>query len=386
MSEITTNSEHYSRFSKLLLEKLRSEIKKYSDHYNRLSRLLLENLYNDKKDQNIVFSPFSILMILAIVSDATAGRTRDEIAGVLSSDMSYEDVICTLREISKIFTANKAFISSNAVCVNNTIASSIVPAYANHLREQFGGKLFSSADIVSDVNSWVKKHTFGMIDTIADDSMRNSLVCMMNASAFLGKWTKHYTRNDILYKEFRNSDGTKKETALLKLREYEYIENDNFTGFVKPYKDVDFSFMALLPKQETDAGMKQALHSLNLSDLFNLRIKETVMATLPEFKYSFDEDLTGLCRKSGIEVLFSEHADFTPLASEWLKITAIIHKTRIEVNRNGTKAAAATVAFACAAGVPQFNYKVVKLDRPFVYAIVHNTTGLPVFTGIVNKL
>ena len=67
----------------------------------------------------------------------------------------------------------------------------------------------------------------------------------MNATAFDGKWTKHYTRNDIDYKEFHNSDGTIKETAMLDISEREYVENDSFTGFVKPYKDIGFSFMAL---------------------------------------------------------------------------------------------------------------------------------------------
>ena len=140
--------------------------------------------------------------MLAIAADATAGNTRDEIAGVLSSEMNYEETLSVLKEIQKAFAEDAAFSSANAVCVNNKIEKSIIPTYAAHIQEQFGGELFSSSDIVSDVNAWVKKNTRGMIDKVADDSMRNMLACLMNATAFDGKWTKHYTRNDIDYKEF----------------------------------------------------------------------------------------------------------------------------------------------------------------------------------------
>ena len=362
------------------------EVTTYSKEYNAFSRKLLEKFYASRRDQNLIFSPFSILMMLAIAADATAGNTRDEIAGVLSSEMNYEETLSVLKEIQKAFAEDAAFSSANAVCVNNKIEKSIVPTYAAHIQEQFGGELFSSSDIVSDVNAWVKKNTRGMIDKVADDSMRNMLACLMNATAFDGKWTKHYTRNDIDYKEFHNSDGTIKETAMLDISEREYVENDSFTGFVKPYKDVGFSFMALLPKKKSAAGMRLAMHSLDFSELFSSRTGERVVVALPEFKYSSGEDLTSYCKELGIEELFTDHADFTPLSSEWLKMAAIIHKARIEVDRHGTKAAAVTMGIVCAGAAPRFDYKIVELDRPFVYAIMHNETGLPVFTGVVNML
>ena len=67
-------------------------------------------------------------------------------------------------------------------------------------------------------------------------------------------------------------------------------------------------------------------------------------------------------------------------------MTAIIHKARVEVDRQGTKAAAVTTGLLFAGAAPLLDYKTVELDRPFVYAIMHNETGLPVFTGIVNML
>jgi len=88
----------------------------------------------------------------------------------------------------------------------------------------------------------------------------------------------------------------------------------------------------------------------------------------------------------GINEIFSNLADFSPFSSARLKMDSIIHKARIEVDRNGTKAAAVTMDIVCAGCAPRFDYKIVELNRPFVYAIIHTKTGLPVFTGIVNKL
>ena len=173
---------------------------------------------------------------------------------------------------------------------------------------------------------------------------------------------------------------------MLDISEREYVESNAFTGFVKPYKDKVFSFMALLPKDKSSTGMKLALHSLSFTDVFSSRTNEGVVVTLPEFSYTFGEDLTSYCKELGIKELFTDHADFAPLSSERLKMEAFVHKARIEVNRNGTKAAAVTAGLACVGAVPRVDYKIVELNRPFVYAIVHNETGLPVFTGIVNKL
>ena len=363
-----------------------NNIKRYSDVYNSLSRNFLEKYYTVKKDQNLVLSPFSILMMLAIAADATAGNTREEIAKVLSADISYEDTTTVLKEIQNAFTETSAFTSANAVCVNNRIENTIVPTYADNLRKKYDGELFSSADIVSDVNQWVKKNTRGMIEKIADESMSNMLACLMNATSFDGKWTKEYTSDDIDYRDFTNSNGTVNEIAMLDTGEDEYIENDSFTGFVKPYKDIGFSFMALLPKKKTVAGMKQALCNLSFSDTYHARTYEEVHVSLPEFKYSFSEDLTSYLKELGVKEIFGTQADFSPLSSAWLEMNAILHKARIEVDRQGTKAAAVTAGMVFEGCPFSFDYKEVILDRPFVYAIMHKETGLPVFTGIVNVL
>ena len=189
--------------------------------------------------------------------------------------------------------------------------------------------------------------------------MRDMLACLINATAFDGKWTKHYTRNDISYKEFSNADGTKKEVAMIKDSEREYVENESFIGFVKPYKEIGYSFMALLPKKKSSTALKIAIKDLDFSEIFAKRSQERVVISLPEFKYSFGEDLNDYCKSIGIIRLFTDQADFSPLSSSWLKMDSITHKARIEVDRNGTKASAVTMGVACAGCAPRFDYKIL---------------------------
>lgn len=363
-----------------------TKLSSYTDTYNQFAGRILKKYYADKKDQNIVLSPFSILMLLAIAADATAGETRAEIMNVLSDELDFDDTISLLCRIQSALTESHAFSSANAVCVRHKIEDTIVPDYPAFLEAQFGGQFFSSSDIVTAVNAWVKENTHGLIDKIADDSMKEMLACMMNVATFEGKWVKHYTRDDIEYKNFTSSDGTVRDIAMIEDSEREYVENESFTGFVKPYKNIDYSFMALLPKKKSAAALKTALKKLDFSKMFSERTQERVVISLPEFKYSFSEDLTSYFESIGIDRIFSDRADFSPLSSTWLKMDSIVHKARIEVDRNGTKAAAVTMGIVCVGCAPRFDYKIVELNRPFVYAIMHNGTGLPVFTGIVNKL
>ena len=382
----------YSRLKK------RNQIRRYTPRYNELAVRTLRYLSESKTD-NVVFSPFSVLMLLSIAADAVDGDTRQEIFNVISSDLPYEKYRDMISELQRLFTEivsvndgedeyerGGEVVSANAVCVQKSIENSLNAEYENHLAK-YHGKLFVSEDIVADVNSWVKENTRGMIGQVADDSMKQMMACLMNAIAFEAEWEEIYDEDDIYEDDFTDVDGNVHEVQMMDSTEFSYIENEKFTGFIKPYKGMDYSYMALLPKQEGQAAMDSAIESLNLSKLFESAIDKKVYVTMPEFKYDFGKDLTDLCKKMGINLLFSPQADFSPLSSEWLKMEAIIHKAHIEVDRKGAKAAAVTMGVVVCGCAPDFEEtKSVRLDRPFIYAIMHNGTNLPVFAGITNHI
>lgn len=352
--------------------------------YNKFTTSLLKTCINDEKNENVVFSPFSILMMLAITAEATSGETKKEITQVLGSDLSDNELRDLYSNTLAIVTRSNAFSSANAVCINQVFSNTIDLKYADQIKRYYGGEVFSSENMASEINRWVRKKTNGLIDSVADRSIEKAMVCFMNATAFEEKWTKHYTRNDIKYRKFFNFDGTSPEKAMLSITENEYIDTEFFTGFVKPYKNNDFSFMALLPKKEGNEGLMNAIRDLDISEVFKRREDIKVNVFLPEFKYSNEYDLNSFCRIMGIKNLFSDNADFSLISGAPLKAESLIHKAMIEVNREGTKAAAYTGVCVCAGGISSIFC--VDLYRPFVYAIMHNKTELPVFVGVLNKL
>ena len=348
--------------------------------YDDFTKKIFEKV--SSTEENVVVSPLSVLLLLGIAADAVKGDSRDEILKALDG-CSYEDFRSKLCELQSVFSASETLVSSNAVCIKEELSTTITPGYEEKLAD-YGGKLFATKDIVSSVNEWVNEKTRGMISEIADESMNQMLACLMNAIAFEAEWDKQYEEDDIHEDEFTDADGKKSDIWMLESLEHSYIENDSFTGFIKPYKDREYSFMALLPKNPD--AMEQALSNVDFAKMYSEAFYCKVYASIPEFKYDYSKELTAILMDMGIRTVFTPQADFSPMSSEWLRIDSILHKAHIDLDRKGTKAAAVTMAFVTA-GCAQITERSeeVRLDRPFLYAIMHNESGLPVFTGIMNK-
>lgn len=358
----------------------------YSEKYNELTSTLIKKLFDMQERKNIVFSPFSIIMLLGIVTGAVDGAARDELLMILGKKYTYTEIQEILCEMQKIFTSNGELISSNAVCVRADIMKSINPDFEKSLVE-YGGKLFPSNNIVEEVNAWVNEKTKGMITDIADESMKDMFACIMNAIAFEADWMEQYDEDEIYEDDFTNADGSISPIQMMDSTEYTYIENSFFTGFVKLYKDGDYLFVGLLPKKKVPTFIKRAINDLDFSEIMKKTSHTKVYVSMPEFKIDFEKTLNETLMEMGATTVFSPNADFSPMTTEWAKIDSVIHKAHIEVDRKGTKAAAVTAGIVVCGAAPMMeDYKKVCLNRPFVYAIVHRETKLPIFVGMMNKV
>ncbi len=365
-----------------------NNIKSYSKEYNNFTSAIMAKYLKEKNNENIVFSPFSILMMLCIAADMTLGKTHDEIVSALSSDIKYDELKKLLCEIQTKLTEKDSVSSANALYVKEKLSKKVISSFVSYLNDKYSCKYVESAesDFVSDINNWVTDKTHGMIDEIVDDSMKDALLCLMNATAFEAEWKEEYEEDDIYEELFESSDGVEKEVDMLHSEETWYIETEDLKGFVKPYKKSDYSFMALLPNKKSKKALLELAQNCDYTDLFNIKTNTEVYTALPEFNCDFDSELKPTLKKFGINEMFSDDADFSPFTSEWIKVESVKHKAHIEVDRKGTKASAVSamigfVGCACVMIKP-----FVELTRPFVYAIMHNETGLPVFVGVVNKL
>ena len=359
----------------------------YYGKYNELARIFLKKCCSENKNRNLVLSPLSILMVLSMLAGATDGKTREEILSFIGDDCSYEDIKEIAQSLSVLNNDSRELYSANAVCINEKISNSIRKEYIDELKEIYSGEFFSASDMVKAVNSWVEKKTNGMIEKIIDDSDAEMLAGIINAIAFESEWFDPYEESQIWDEEFTDIDRKKKRVPMLHSTEEKYIENKALTGFIKDYKGCNYSFMGLLPRKGGASQIRRCIKDIDFTETFCSAELCDVEVTMPEFSYKSELDLSDYCEKMGIRTAFTAEADFSPLSSEWLKVDKLLHSARIEFDRCGTKAAAATIAVACAGCALVFcEQKRVKLDRPFIFAIMHNETKLPIFVGVVNHI
>lgn len=170
-----------------------------------------------------------------------------------------------------------------------------------------------------------------------------------------------------------------------------YLEDGEAAGFVKPYREGSFAFVALLPPEGMSVQDYAAtLTGERLQDILDDARPAAVQATMPKFESEFDTDLSTSLKALGMPDAFDpDVADFTRLSedADALCIGSVLHKTHIAVDEQGTKAGAATVVgMSKMSAMGPDEEKTVCLDRPFVYLIVDQQANLPVFIGTLTTL
>ena len=165
--------------------------------------------------------------------------------------------------------------------------------------------------------------------------------------------------------------------------------DDKAVGVVKPYRG-GYSFVGLIPN--TGVTVDEYIGSMDGSSLKKLMDSKTektglVYSSFPKFRYSYEKEMKTTLKALGMNLAFDRYtADFTGLnerGETW--IGKVLHKTEIEVNETGTRAAAVTSAHFNGGGGIRNDAVIVYLDHPFIYMIVDNHTNLPVFIGRVMR-
>lgn len=361
--------------------------------YSELGRKILINAYEENEGENIVCSPFSFYMLLGIALNAVRGKCQEEIKDVLTDDAEASVVteyICKLeKNIAQEYDGGK-LVSSNGICIKKDLYEGILKEFRGLMKEAFDAEIFAAgSDMVEKVNAWVNNKTNGMIPKLLDQVPADLRAVLMNAISFEAKWETIYEEDDVEEEsEFTNYDGSISEVTMLHSDEEDYIEDDFYTGFVKNYKGGKYAFMALLPKKKkAKTFWKRAIEQTDFKAYYDSRSYAEVVARIPEFEIATDMELTGFCQSIGIKSIFNPDADFSGMTvQEPLMVSSVLQKAAIKVDRAGTKAAAVSAMYVVAGCAPDFdNIKYVDLDRPFVYAVVDRESGLPVFSGVVNK-
>lgn len=349
-----------------------------------------------KKGENVLISPESILSAMAMVVNGARGTTRNEMQKALYGAVSVED-------FNKNMSAYNDYLMSSADVKFHMANSIWIRNDTNHVRAKksfldINEKYYHSQSYlepfdnttIEKINNWVKTNTDDMIPGIISGISDTDRMYLINALAFEGKWEKQYTDYQVRKDQFTTAGGEKQQVSMLNGKEHSYLQDDKAIGTMKYYEGSKFAFAAILPNK--DISVEQYMNTMtgeSFVKLIQSAQNKEVLTKIPEFSYDYEARLPQTLQSMGIRKAFTDSADFKNMATTGdgiLCISDVRHKTHIELDRNGTRAAAVTFVAKAGAAAPTEPPKEVYLDRPFLYAIVEVESGLPVFMGVVNKV
>lgn len=373
------------------ISKNESASKAPDDEFKAAASSFAAELFKDNysKGKTTLVSPLSVLTALALVQNGAQGNTLaqlEQALGGLDRDTlnAYMRAYCDfLTESDELKIANSVWTDSNAEAKRDFLQKAV---------DSYSAQLFSAPlsdpKTVESVNSWVKKNTDGMIPKIIEKADRYAVMMLVNAIAFDAKWETPYKRSDIEKLEFTSYSGSKKKTDFMCSTENVYLKDGGAVGFMKPYKNGRFAFAALLPDENT--GIDDYVASLSGDKLMKIfssaKRGNEVNVKMPKFRAEYSAQLIDTLKKMGVKDAFdSKTADFSSLIENRdAYIATVVHKTFIEVDEKGTRAAASTLVGADTMSLME-PYSVC-LNRPFVYMIVDTETNLPLFIGVQTEI
>ena len=346
--------------------------------------------------KSAVYSPYSIGVLLELLVNGSAGKTRDELMQAFNLQTS-TNLNIDIDALNQSLTNNKDVLISNAFWVDKHF--NFNPDYLNGIK-QMHSVAFSPVDFARDaaaikaqINTWADKSTQGYIKTLLDEPLsKNTKLVLTNAIYFKGLWAMPFDRKQTTQQAFVAENGHKKMLPMMHRTErFHYAENDKLQMLVLHYDHSNLAMAVLLPK----AGQHlQDINAYLTPDQFKSlsenadKMQTQVVVSLPKFKIDsqFSSELKQALKNSGIRDAFdpvkANFANMISGASPGLYISEAIQKAVIEVDEKGTVAAAASAVVvglrSMAPGTPPI---VFQADHPFLFVIFDKVTGLLLFIG-----
>lgn len=340
-------------------------------------------------DENTMISPVSVLYALSMTANGAKGETLAQMEEVFG--MSVDELNAYLKAYMDSLPEDKKYKLSiaNSIWLSDDERFLVKQSFLQTNADYYGADIFKvpfDNTALKNMNSWVERNTDGMIQNILDKISSDAVMYLVNGMAFDAEWKEIYKDVQIHDGIFTAKDGTETDVEMMHSKEYLYLADKSATGFIKPYADSKYAFVALLPNEGISCSEYiSAMTGESLASLLANPQQATVYAAIPKFESEYRVEMSRILSAMGMKNAFDEDtADFSNLGTSTagnIFINRVIHKTLITVDEKGTKAGAATVVGMTdgAAGIEDF--KEVVLNRPFVYMIIDCEANLPLFIG-----
>lgn len=365
-----------------------------SSQYALTANLLQQTDQENTERNNLLISPLSVSVALAMTANGAKDQTLTEMEKVLGGDLKIADLNSYYANVLNTLpnTKQAALYPANSIWIKNAPRISVPQEFLRTNANYYSADAFMSPfndQTVEDINNWVNENTHEMIPKLIKEIAPNAFMYLINALAFEADWEEPYTENQLGKEEFKPYDGDPFETDMLYQKMGTYLEDEWATGFIKYYADCKYSFAAILPKESKSVTIGDYIGMMTAESLQNLldgRKSCPVITCMPKFKFSYNTSLVNALKNMGMPTAFEEDlSDFSGLnagpGNGYIK--DVIHKTFIQVDEAGTRAGAATAVVMAEKTAVEPEPQTVRLNRPFIFMILDEEHNLPVFIGYV---
>ena len=348
---------------------------------------LLRDLQKRQPDSNIMISPLSISIALTMTYNGAVGETQRAMADVLEIESLGIDTLnrsnAALRNNLEKTDPKVEIAIANSIWSRQSVDFN--PAFLDQNREFFEAEVrslnFNDPQTPTIINSWIDTNTNGKINQIVQRIDPATLIFLINAIYFKGSWQKEFDKSETRDGTFYLSDGGQKRVKMMYRKgAYPHFRGENFEAARLRYGEGRVSMYIFLPNR--DSNLNNVIDQLNTENWshwlsqFQDRANNSEMI-LPRFKLEYEVKLNDTLTALGMGIAFGAGADFSGMGTH-LFISEVRHKTIIEVNEEGTEAAAVTVVVGVESAPPIFS-----VDRPFLFVIHDERTRTTLFLGIV---
>ena len=356
---------------------------------------LFQKIRKESKEENIMISPLSISVAFAMAYNGADKDTKTEMEkamklnGLTTEQInnSYKMLIKALQSLDEkvvfelanaIFYADGFTVKPDFLNINKTVYDAEV--------EKLN---FSSQTAVDRINDWVSDKTNDKITKIIENLSPLDRMVLLNAIYFNGIWTNKFNEKGTHNLSFTKTNGTVLEVPMMQKEEkLNYTTNSLFSAVKMPYGNGQYNMVVMLPA--TGKTSQSVIDALSISNwkkwMIEFETKDPVVVTIPRFKFAFETELKNVLKGMGMIKAFQPNiADFSKIAEEDLYISSAVHKSFIDVNENGTEAAAVTsITFTTTSAGNEPPKTIFYVDKPFVFAITEKDTDAILFIGEVN--
>nr|XP_018899388.1 PREDICTED: uncharacterized protein LOC109031973 isoform X2 [Bemisia tabaci] len=357
---------------------------------------LLQAIFLAKSKENILVSPASLKMTLALLLEGAKGETAAELQDVMRLPRNvarWQEQLGNFHGGLKRDTKNVTVQSANGIFVSE--GSKISHRYQSVASSNYGSSVvsvnFKDPKYVSTiVNNWVNANTRGLVDKLisSDDIDADSKMLLVNTLYFKGKWDLGFSSKTTSYRCFNTFEGKCVQTPMMETSSffnYTQIPSLNTQVIELPYNDERYSMIIMLPHDTVSFNkLVKELPGEQLESILSTMHMKKVFVFMPRFSCEHTSHLVPILQALGLREVFSQSADLTGIFSsgEHLSVDKIVQKSKIELDEHGAVAASATGTFVIplSSSVATFD-----ADHPFIFFLRDRESGAILFEGILSN-